>query len=223
MHIGRALAKLNPKNVRFDVGSGGIPDITPQDIAAALGCVDDGLGRELLCQVWWPDGAKLSEHHLIEILIEAQRQEWQRREDRMLDAMLAVAMHGGTRGQQAYAQAHAERWPSMIRMVHELPQPAEGYGRVRIAVIAEMKGAGLCPTCGGRAAVRIESGQVCICPKCLGSGHMAISERARADACGMQWATYRDRWARVYEWTAAVCSDSLQRATGQFIARVGAS
>lgn len=30
-----ALARLNPKNVRFDVGRGGIPDLTPEIIAAA--------------------------------------------------------------------------------------------------------------------------------------------------------------------------------------------
>lgn len=221
MHIGRALAKLNPKNVRFDVGAGGIPELTPQDIAAALGCVDDGIGRELLCQVWWPDGAKLSEHHLLAILTDVQRLEWQRREDAMLDAMLAVAMYGGSKGQAAYASAHASRWPALVRIDHGLAVPAAGYAHVRLAVIAEMKGLGLCPGCSGRAAVRIESGQVCICPKCLGSGHMAISERARADACGMSWTTYRDTWADVYDWTAMICTESLQRAGAQFVDRIG--
>lgn len=221
MHIGRALAKLNPKNVRFDVGTGGIPELTAQDIAAALGCVDDGLGRELLCQVWWPDGAKLSEHHLIEILTNAQRQEWQRREDRMLDAVLAVAMHGGTKGQRTYAEAHADRWPGMVRLIHEIPIVVEDYESVRWAVISEMKGAGLCPICMGRASVRSSSGLACICPRCLGTGHMAVSERSRADACGMSWEKYRSRWSRVYEWTATLCSDSIQRATWQFIEKVG--
>ena len=221
MHVGRALAKLNPKNVRFDVGAGGIPELTPQDIAAALGCVDDGLGRELLCQVWWPDGAKLSEHHLIDILTEAHRQEWQRREDRMLDAMLTVAMHGGSKGQTAFAAAHAERWPGMIHMEQGLPMAANGYKQVRHAVIEEMKGGNLCRSCGGRAAVRIESGQVCICPKCLGSGRIAVSERSRAQACGMTWEQYRGRWSKVYEWTVQFCSDSLQRAAGQFVNRIG--
>lgn len=221
MHVGRALAKLNPKNVRFDVGTGGIPDLTPQDIAAALGYVDDGIGRELLCQVWWPDGAKLSEHHLIDVLTEAQRQEWQRREDSMINAMLTVAMYGGSRGQQAYANAHAERWPGMVRITHEIVLAVEEYGLVRNAVIDEMKGAGLCPICLGRAAVRMESGKICICPKCLGSGHIAISERARAQGCHMTWEKYRNRWSRVYEWTAIICTDSLQRATGQFIAKIG--
>lgn len=221
MHIGRALAKLNPKNVRFDVGAGGIPELTPQDIAAALGCVEDGIGRELLCQVWWPDGAKLSEYHLLALMTDIQRLEWQRREDAMVDAMLAVAMYGGSKGQAAYTTAHAARWPSMVRVEHGLAIVAPGYEHVRHAVIAEMKGLGLCPGCGGRAAVRIESGQVCICPRCLGSGHMAISERARAEACGMSWTTYRDTWAPVYEWTALICTESLQRAGTQFVDRIG--
>lgn len=36
------LAKLNVKNVRFDIGSGGTPDITPEDVAGALSGLNDG-------------------------------------------------------------------------------------------------------------------------------------------------------------------------------------
>jgi len=36
-----ALARLNPKNVRFDVGSGGIPELTPEMVAAACAGLPD--------------------------------------------------------------------------------------------------------------------------------------------------------------------------------------
>lgn len=43
------LARLNPTNVRFDVGrGGGVPELTNIDIAGALGMVPAGLGRNLL-------------------------------------------------------------------------------------------------------------------------------------------------------------------------------
>lgn len=39
MQAAMAMARLKPKNVRFDTGVGGIPDLTPEDIAAGLaGC-----------------------------------------------------------------------------------------------------------------------------------------------------------------------------------------
>ena len=43
----RLVARLNPTTVRYDVGRGGIPDLTAQDIAAALAFVPAGLGREV--------------------------------------------------------------------------------------------------------------------------------------------------------------------------------
>lgn len=43
------LARLNPTNVRFDVGrGGGVPELTNIDIAGALGMVPAGLGRDLM-------------------------------------------------------------------------------------------------------------------------------------------------------------------------------
>jgi len=220
MHVGKMMARLNPKNVRFDVGSGGIPELTPQDIAAALGMVEDGIGREMLCQVWWPDGAKLTEAHLHEVLADAQRQEWQRREDEMLNAMLAVAQRGD-RARGIYASAHSHRWPRLIHVKMEMAFVAPGYQKIRMAVIKEMQGAGLCPSCHGRTLVISEQGRVSACPSCLGSGHQTISSRARAEACRIDWKTFHDDWQRVYEWTAELCSQSLLRAHRQFVAAIG--
>ena len=220
MHVGRLMARLNPKNVRFDVGSGGKPEFTPQDIAAALGMVDDGIGRELLCQVWWPDGAKLTQDHLMSILADAQRAEWLRREAVMAVAVGAVAERGD-RARSQYALAHATRWPRMVLVSREVPSAAPGYAKVCRAVIAEMCSAGLCGTCRGRTVVFPQDGPVMVCPTCLGSGHQAISQRARAQACEIDWRTFRDEWAKVYEWTVILCSESLLKAHRQFKASIG--
>lgn len=220
MHVGRLMARLNPKNVRFDVGSGGIPELTPQDIAAALGCVEEGIGREMLCQVWWPDGARFTEGDLLQVLMDAQRLEWMRREDEMLNAMLAVAQ-SGSRAQNLFASAHQNRWPSMVKMEHGIPITNQHYASIRIAVIREIAGTSLCPLCTGHTVIQSASGPVCICPLCTGSGHQSVSDRSRAEACGIDWKTYRQKWAAVYEWTAILCLESQRRASYQMLHAIG--
>ncbi|MFC4526392.1 hypothetical protein ISN76_13030 [Dyella halodurans] len=220
MHVGKLMARLNPKNVRFDVGSGGIPELTSTDIAAALAFVDRGLGRELLCKVWWPDGAALTERQLFDFLETIQRDEWSRRESAMLDGLLAVATRG-SRGQGSYAAAHENRWPRMVLVEHGLPVLADAYGRVRKAVVAEVCSTGLCPKCAGRGLVCNSMGVHSACSTCEGSGHHRISERERGEACGMAWKTYRETWVRVYDWTFQQCMDAVHQATRQFEAAVG--
>lgn len=52
------LARLNAQTARFDVGQGGgAPSLTTSAIAAALGMVPAGLGREVMEAVYLPDGA----------------------------------------------------------------------------------------------------------------------------------------------------------------------
>ncbi|NII53570.1 hypothetical protein [Luteibacter sp. SG786] len=215
MHTGKRLAMLNPKNCRFDIGSGGIPDIVATDVAAALGMVDAGIGREILCRVWWPDGARLTATQLRDLVDVKIRDEWARREAAMLDGLLAIAARG-SRGQRTYADAHAARWPRMVVREHEVPQLAPGYAKVRDAVIEELASAGLCQACHGRGQVANDMRVYRTCKDCSGEGHMRLSERGRADLCGLSWKTYREGWATVYDWTFQACTDDLHRAERQF-------
>ncbi|REN10513.1 hypothetical protein DSI35_10890, partial [Mycobacterium tuberculosis] len=68
-NVRELMARLGPSTVKFDTGRGGTPDLTNQDIAAALGMVPAGLGRELLEACWWPDGAALRRHKLRDAVI----------------------------------------------------------------------------------------------------------------------------------------------------------
>src|SRR3954465_8474053 len=126
MHTGKRLAMLNPKNCRFDVGSGGIPEVVSEDVAHALGKVQAGIGREVLCLIWWPDGARLTAKDLDNYVDKMIRDEWLRRESSMLDAVLAVAM-GGSKAQAVFSTAHAHRWPKLTSMKNEMPERAGGY------------------------------------------------------------------------------------------------
>ncbi|URL59606.1 hypothetical protein IM816_05785 [Luteibacter flocculans] len=215
MHTGKIIAMLNPKNCRFDIGSGGIPSLVSTDVAAALGMVPDGLGREILCRVWWPDGAKLTAHQLRELVDAKMRGEWARRESSMLDALLAVAQRGN-RAQRTYSEAHAARWPRMVVREHEVPQLAPGYAKVRDAIITELASAGLCQACHGRGQVANDMRVSRTCKECSGEGHMRLSERSRADLCGFSWKTYREGWAGVYDWVFQACTDELHRAERLF-------
>lgn len=216
-HPAYLLARLNPKNVRFDVGSGGVPNLTSQDIAAALGMVPPGLGRELICLAWWPAGAMLTAPKLAGLLEQHQRDEWMRREHRMLDALLALSCHQGgdslRRAQRMYADAHASRWPKWVADP-DLGVLAPGYARVRATVFAELTSPGLCPNCQGRGN-RHEGTVVTICQPCRGSGRRAVSESWRAESMQLTVMGYRNIWRSVYDWTYTLCTDAMATAGRQ--------
>lgn len=215
MHIGKLMALLNPKNVRFDVGSGGTPELTSTEIAGALGMVPSGLGRELLCLTWWPDGAKLTARQLSSQLENAQLAEWKARETRMLDALLMVATHTGgdslRRAQGAYSAAHAARWPKWV-VQPDLGASSPGYERIRAAVLMEICQPGLCPNCSGRGSRQDQDGPVVSCRPCSGSGRRTVSDQWRAEALQITEAGYRHTWRGVYEWTYALCNDAMLKA-----------
>jgi len=215
MHIGKRLARLNPANCRFDIGSGGIPEFTTTDIAAALAYVTDGIGRELLCRVWWPDGARLAANGLRDAVDQVMRKEWARRETVMLDGLLAVAS-GGSRGHTAFADGHAQRWPRMVIRTRGIAGLAGSYAKVREAVLIEISSAGLCPQCAGRMSALNDVGVIVSCPTCDGTGHHRLSDRERAESCGLSSTTFREGWSSVYDWTFQMCMDEIQRAERQF-------
>lgn len=221
MNIAKQLARLNPKNVRFDVGPGGVPDLISTDIAAAVAFVEPGLGRELLCRTWWSAGAKLTAGQLTATLDKAIRAEWARREGDMVDAMLAVSMHGH-RAQQQYADAHAARWPDLlVRRGTAQPALTPGYAMVREGVLAEISSAGLCLACEGRGEMRNDHAVLAPCRMCAGVGHHRMGERERAEAAGFKWTTFRDSWSPVYDWTFQHCAEALHRAERQFARALG--
>lgn len=57
-NVRELMARLGPSTVKFNTGHGGKPDLTNQDIAAALGMVPAGLGRDLLELLHGPDARR---------------------------------------------------------------------------------------------------------------------------------------------------------------------
>ncbi len=215
MHVGKLMARLNAKNVRFDVGSGGLPDLTPQDIAAALGMVPSGLGRELLCRLWWPDGSLLTARELSRILQQTIRAEWASRESALLDGLLAVASHTGgeslRQAQRKYADAHANRWPKYLVNADtgEVNKVYENMARCVVFEIVEPKH---CPTCTGRGHVKSDTGPK-RCERCEGGGVVSYGNTRRARHLGVIESAYRQRWDKPYTWLLEYATDHLREAT----------
>ena len=82
------LARLNPKTARFDIGTGGIHEITDQDIAAALGMVANKFGARILLRMHAP--GMVDWHKLDMEVFDLVRGEWRRREEERVTAELRL-------------------------------------------------------------------------------------------------------------------------------------
>lgn len=217
-NVRELMARLGPSTVKFDTGRGGTPDLTNQDIAAALGMVPAGLGRELLEACWWPDGAALRRHKLRDAVIALVTPELRRQQRRLADARtelgiaeVCMGWAGAVTAEQRaerdraahrLGQVKAQCWP--ISTLESLPSLAG-------AVINEIATRPHCHSCEGRGETTAGDLRV-VCKVCSGSGLGAVSDRRRAAAIGRDESTYRAKWRGVYEWLLQQMIDSEQEA-----------
>lgn len=207
MNPREVMGRLGPTTVKFDIGrGGGKPDLTNQDIAAALGMVPAGLGRELLEACWWPDGAALRRHKLRDAVIALVTPELQRQQHRLAEARtdlgLADVCIGW--GGAATAEQRANRDAAQLRLGRVKTQcwpisTLESLPTLAMAVINEIARRPHCATCDGRGQT-LSDELLMTCKVCAGSGLVAVSDRRRAAAIGRDESTYRANWRAVYEW-----------------------
>ncbi len=217
-NVRELMARLGPTTVKFDTGRGGVPTLTNQDIAAALGMVPAGLGRELLEACWWPDGAALRRHKLRDAVIALITPELQRQQRRLADARtdlglaeVCIGWSGAAtveqrenrdRARQRLGQVKAQCWP--INTLESLPTLAS-------AVINEIAKRSNCSSCEGRGQKMVGELRV-VCNACGGSGVCPVSDRRRAAALGRDESTFRERWRGVYEWMLQKFTEAEQEA-----------
>jgi len=228
-NVRELLARLGPSTVKFDTGRGGVPVLTNQDIAAALGMVPAGLGRELLEACWWPDGAALRRHKLRDAVIALITPELQRQQRRLADARtelglaeVCIGWSGAAtveqranrdRARQRLDQVKGQCWP--ISTLESLPTLA-------MAVIGEIASPTRCTSCDGRR--ELMSGELRVpCKVCLGSGLAPVSDRRRAAAIGRDEAGYRRAWKPVYEWLLDRMREAEQDAAWHMAAALNAA
>lgn len=212
-NVRKLIARLNPASIRYGAGRGGIPELTPQDIAGALGMVRDGLGREIFCHLWWPDGARLTQAQLFEHLVHAQFEEWNRRADILRAAQIAHYLADDpARAKSQLAAARNQMWPGIAG--HTI------YRMIRLAVLLEISSPNLCEACGGRGEVRRGSLTIA-CDECHGEGRQGRSDRQRAASIHRDVSNYVRTWRGPYEWLYEHCRDAEDKAVHQFEAALG--
>lgn len=146
----------------------GRPELTTQDIAAAIAYVQDGLGRELMEALWWPESASRRREHLRKAVIGLVAPEFIRQMQGLANARTEFGIAkacmgwGGSqvtdaqrrellRAESALDEARAAAWPN---------NTMEQLGVLVGAVIAEMASCGCCKACAGTRVQAAPTGSV---------------------------------------------------------------
>lgn len=204
-NVRKLMCRLNPSTVRYDVGQGGKPELTAQDIAAALGMVPDVYARDIFTAIWWENGRT---QESIGRVRTALLREYSRRcrayEIAKLDLHIfeceAAALGKGkvTRADHSAGQRRRE----VHRLAHDArwPWSAAAYPAMVVAVLDEIGNPDRCSECGGRGEVDGFAGVKKQCTACTGGGHAPLAKRQRAHRIGVTESSYRGAWFAPYEW-----------------------
>jgi hypothetical protein len=214
----KLIARLNVPNIRFDVGSGGIPEMTAEDIAAALAAAPP-LARSVFTLLWWQDGAALER---IRILTELRNLAWEEQGRRCHAWRTASDRVAALREDLKHVRGSAEDLKREIVMAEARAHAARRrcwprtnigkYHEAVVAVLGELKSTRHCPKCGGREDVADGRGLKKTCDRCGGTGTVAYTRAARARALQLEESTFRKYWSDVYEWLYATINDLNQQA-----------
>jgi hypothetical protein len=216
MGVRERMAMLNAKTVRFDVGRGGVPNLTPQDLAAAVGMckrfIDDPHEAELAPAVFWwlygPEGVKnySGGKDARALVLDEVYKEFEARYQAAAIARLAV--HNlefdapESRRVQPDYERELERAKSAMRQVHSTCWPARDmsiYRRIVDTVALEFRTPRQCPECEGRTFTMIGNvRQVCV--RCSGIGLVGLPSTWRAAQLRMDVDRFKKTWRVVYEW-----------------------
>lgn len=204
MNVRKLMGRLNAKTIRFDTGKGGgESNLTPQDIAGALGMAQQKLGVELLCLTYWPDGAKLSKAELADELLVRLLKEFSRRQEERMHAALRHFMRG-----------------DRLRLDKGWPRIGLGYPAIVKAVMAERTSPCLCEACEGHEYV-MDGAIKKLCMVCKGTGLGKPSDRGRAKLMGIHHKTFVENWREPFLWLLQHCTEVEQEAARQVDASLG--
>lgn len=224
--IRRLMGRLNPATCRFDIGRGGIPELTPQDIAAALGFVHDEFAREVFCSVWWPDGARLTRDALLRMIAFRQRAEIDKQQRAIQVLRLDLHIAADDAAARNYVTHNDRRTLDALRSrvdsarASAWPANAEIYPRIRVAALNELVAPSHCGQCAGRGELVIAD-VMRACPRCDGRGTISRTNVDRAAAIAVGYDTYRKHWRIVYDWTYALLRDAEARGIREIRGAIG--
>jgi len=215
------LARLNVPAVRYEIGRGGIPDLTNIDIAGALGMVKDEFSRDIFIALWWEDGAKSGRIDLEERIRNLILLEFGQRSKALaiarLEQNIAQCAIAGKRCRTAFDD-------KITRACTMAVEEAKGrvwsyktdvYVRVPGAVIQEILNPRLCDECKGRGEITAD-GLRRKCPGCNGYCTKPEKKINRAGRLKVSYESYRDKWSRIYSWTYDLVSRAERGAELEF-------
>jgi hypothetical protein len=213
MNIEELAAWLNPQTIRYDTGRGGIPTITPQDVAAALGVArgKEPLGVEIILQRSAPDLAATNAKTRRQMLVDLVIREHTRRQRALIvagEAKLTAELRAEFRqasrlevsaARQKHEEARAAAWPKL----------GGQWARLIDLVDREMASHGRCRTCDGTGEIWVQTAAGldarAMCKRCGGTGVEPVSGRKRSEMVGITEATWRQCWQQPHDWLFAEC------------------
>jgi hypothetical protein len=210
MNVRKLLARLNPGTMNLRGSGRGGQDLSPDVIAGALGFVEPGLGREVLCHLWWPLGARLTQVQLLREIALLQHFEQARLRTQLAAAedrrQMAELRYYTTRCRSAEDEREVRRATVERDQARELcwSYDPQVYARIGVAVLNEMAATQLCPACKGDG-----------CGHCEHLGVVPVSALQRAAAIGVAETPYRKRWFKVYDFTYIRLREAERKAGNQ--------
>lgn len=231
--VRRLIARLGAASAKLEGGRGGIPDLTPQDIAGAMGYARQTLGRDadlamgVFCACWWPDTAEGRGGWLQlwrRLMIEAHRR-WGAAEDAELTFDLAEAelswqvqalpphrrlvLPPELQRVRAAVEQRSREYAALRALCWPRPRACDGqsvYERISKAAIDELANPHHCVHCGGLGWIRSPTGPKA-CDKCDKRGIVPRSARARAEAVQLSKNGFL-AWEPVYQFAVQLASEA---------------
>lgn len=223
MNVRKMMARLNAATASYDMARGGIPELTPQDIAAALGMIHDKTARDIFTAIWWPDGAELTRKELLDQMRGLLMTEFSRRcreaQIAKLDLHIAECNWAATN----HHPEHDRQLISKLRhraeetAANSWPGRMDVYPRICAAILIEIASPWTCKACSGTGMLIKKNDEKhnretkvigTVCNICNGRGTEPLNDCRRADMLGRDESSYRARWKKVYEWIYEIAASA---------------
>lgn len=214
------IARLNVPAVRYEIGRGGIPELTNIDIAGALGFVNDEFAREVFCSIWWPDGAQRSAIDLAEQVRAQLMTEYADRERAAAAAKLDLHIAEGNFALKRHRTDYDRQILQQLTSTRERAEHRRWSWNPKVyplffpVAIEELRHPRRCTDCAGRGTYRDEK-LLRDCKRCGGTGLRHQTKTWRAEQFGMSETTFKSTWDRVYGWVFRLLFDAEARAARQ--------
>lgn len=221
------IARLNVPAARYEIGRGGIPELSNIDIAGALGMMEDDFAREVFCALWWPDGARLTRQEIGRTIFTKLIDEWVKREREIFAAKLEMHILEGQQEAKRFLDAYDKQIRGnvtrrlSIAKARHWPWNAQIYSRIGNAVVDEKRFPARCRDCEGRGHYRDGQGKITECERCHGTGVKARPNVWRASQLGIADTTFGAKWTGIYEWTVRLVTDAEASAAAELKNKLG--